>query len=128
MPLGTVAAIIEKNKKFLLIQRNNVPFKECWVFPGGHIEHFQSAEEAIIREVKEETHLTFKPKFFRAFDEIFPQLKWHALVMVFSGTFTGTMKLKEDEVKDAKWFSKEEIKKMKLGFDHNNIFLEFLKC
>ena len=127
MPIGTVAAIIERKDKFLLIQRNNQPFKGEWVFPGGHIEHFESAQEAVIREVKEETNVVFKPTFFQAFDEIFPEFKWHALVMVFSGTFTGTMKIKEDEVQDAKWVSKEEIKKMKLGFEHNKIFSEFLK-
>jgi len=47
------AAIFTKDKKqVLLIKRRDVP---VWVLPGGGMEMNESPEEAIIREVKEET-------------------------------------------------------------------------
>lgn len=33
-----------------------------WAIPGGHVERNESPEEAAVREIKEETNLTLKPK------------------------------------------------------------------
>lgn len=49
------AIIIEKNKILLIHRLKNG--KEYFVLPGGHIEKKESAEEALVREVKEETNL-----------------------------------------------------------------------
>ncbi len=38
--------------KILLVKRRDIP---VWTIPGGGIEPFETAEEAIIREIKEET-------------------------------------------------------------------------
>ena len=54
-----VSAIIVKNNKVLLIHRRKQG-REYWVFPGGGIEKGETPEEAIIREVKEETGLEGK--------------------------------------------------------------------
>lgn len=51
-----VSAIIIKNNKILLIHRKKNG-EEYWVFPGGGVEDFETREEGLIREVKEETNL-----------------------------------------------------------------------
>ncbi len=51
-----VGAIIIKDSKILLIHR----FKngqEYWVLPGGGVEDNETLDEALVREVKEETSL-----------------------------------------------------------------------
>lgn len=50
------SAIIIKGSRILLIHRKKVG-EEYWVFPGGGVEDGETAEEACIREVKEETSL-----------------------------------------------------------------------
>ena len=50
--------ILIKNNKVLLIHRKNE--KEYWVFPGGGVEEKESIEEAIIRELQEETSIVIK--------------------------------------------------------------------
>lgn len=50
------SAIIIRKNKILLIHRFK-DGKEYWVFPGGGIEDNESWDEAVIREVKEETNL-----------------------------------------------------------------------
>lgn len=51
-----VSAIIISNNKILLIHRKKEG-REYWVFPGGGVEEGETNEQALIREVKEETNL-----------------------------------------------------------------------
>jgi 8-oxo-dGTP diphosphatase len=44
-------------RKVLLIQRNHEPNRGHWTLPGGFVEFDESAEEAVVREVEEETGL-----------------------------------------------------------------------
>lgn len=43
--------------KILLIKRHTVPFMGYWVMPGGRVELGETVEQAIAREVIEETGL-----------------------------------------------------------------------
>jgi ADP-ribose pyrophosphatase YjhB (NUDIX family) len=56
-PKPVVSIIIHNKNKILLLQRANEPFKDFWVLPGGFIGYSETAQDAIIREVKEETGL-----------------------------------------------------------------------
>lgn len=126
-PKITCGAIIKKNNKILLVKRNRQPYKNYWCLPGGHIEWQENAEKAIIREVKEETGLSFYPRFWRYFDEIIPSLKWHAIVLFFTGKFKGKTKANSREVKETKWFSQKEIKNISLAFYHREILKIYFK-
>ena len=124
MPQATVAAIIPSSThpgSILLTQRKIHPFRGQWCLPGGHIDPFEPAREAIIREVKEETGLDFDPRFLGYFDEIVPERGIHAVVIVFSGSGTGSLSKQEDEVMDIRWFSMHEARSLPLAFDHGTI-------
>lgn len=62
VPHATVAAIVEDNGKFLLVEeitdRGN-RFNQ----PAGHLEDNETLIEAVMRETLEETAYTFKPTF-----------------------------------------------------------------
>mgnify|MGYP002521737350 CR=1 FL=1 len=58
--INVVAAIIIKNNKIFITQRGYGEFKDYWEFPGGKIENGETKEEALIREIKEETNLDIK--------------------------------------------------------------------
>lgn len=131
---ATVGAIIEKDGKILLVERNTEPFKGYWAIPGGHIDFGEMAEQAIIREAKEETGLDIKPEFFRYFEEIIDECDWHSVVLVFSCDFSGkeiidkhidAEGVKQGEITDLKWFDYKEIKNLKLAFKHKEILDEW---
>ena len=51
-------AILIKDNKVLLIHRKNE--KEYFVFPGGGVENGETVEQAVVRELKEETTINVK--------------------------------------------------------------------
>ncbi len=127
-PEATVGAIIKKGGKILLVKRNNKPFRNYWTFPGGHIERGETALQAIKREVKEETDLTLtKPRFFCFNDEIFPRLKWYAVLLVFLGKSKGKIKGDGKEVKEIRWFFKKDLSKIKMAFNHGQILKKYFR-
>ncbi|MFX0167850.1 MAG: NUDIX domain-containing protein [Candidatus Hodarchaeota archaeon] len=57
-PMLAVDAVIYLNdNRLVLIARKNAPFKGWWALPGGIVEVGETVEQAIIREVREETGL-----------------------------------------------------------------------
>jgi 8-oxo-dGTP diphosphatase len=62
-PVVGVGAVILDGDKILLEQRKNEPSKGKWSVPGGLVELGESLEEAVVREVKEETGLdVYEPR------------------------------------------------------------------
>ena len=51
------AVIFDNENRLCLVRRANEPSKGTWAFPGGRVEPDETSEEAIIREVMEETGL-----------------------------------------------------------------------
>lgn len=106
--------------KVLLIQRGNYPYKTSWAFPGGFMNINETAEQAALRELKEETGLK---------DVIVRQLYTYTDIdrdpreRVISIAHYALARISEvkagDDAKDAKWFSLSEIPN--LAFDHDVI-------
>ena len=54
---GGVRAIVLDDRKRMLLVRQHHDGKDIWMVPGGTIEEGESAADAALREVKEETNL-----------------------------------------------------------------------
>jgi 8-oxo-dGTP diphosphatase len=121
----TVAAIITRyngeNHQVLLTRRGYPPYKGRWCLPGGHIDRFETARDAIIREVKEEVGLDLIANFYSYFDEIIPEKDIHAVVLVFDGSTSGELTAQPDEVTELKWLTFPEAGQRELAFQHNSI-------
>jgi 8-oxo-dGTP diphosphatase len=128
MVIATVAAIITRNDKtqFLLTRRGIPPFKGYWCLPGGHIDRYETVQEAVIREVEEETGLVFLPKSFGYFDEIMPEHGIHAVVLVFEGLAQGDLKAQIEEVDEIRWFSSADIEQLPLAYQHRDILKAYI--
>ena len=56
--INVVAAIIKKNDRFLIVQRNRKKHLGLkWEFPGGKVMESETFEEALLREIKEELNI-----------------------------------------------------------------------
>ena len=56
-----MGALIYQGDSILLVQRGNEPLKGYWSLPGGAVETGELLEEALAREVCEETGLIVEP-------------------------------------------------------------------
>lgn len=60
--LGVGAVILNDNHEILLVLRNRAPEKDTWSIPGGKIELYETLEEGVVREIKEEVNLVVEVK------------------------------------------------------------------
>lgn len=64
MPTRIAIAVVEHDGRFLIGQRpDGVPLAGLWEFPGGKIEAGETADEAAVRECREEAGLVVQPLF-----------------------------------------------------------------
>lgn len=70
-PAVGVGAVVIHGGRVLLIRRGKEPLKGRWVVPGGTVELGETLEEALMREVEEETGLRVCPReLVTVFDRI----------------------------------------------------------
>lgn len=102
-----LAAIFSDNRKeILLIKRRDVP---VWVLPGGGIEDKESEEDAIIREVKEETG--YNIKITRKVGEYTPINRLTKFTHLFECKIRSGKQTTTSETKDIKFFNIHHLPK-----------------
>ena len=123
----TVDAVIEDTKgNIVLIKRKYPPFQGFYALPGGFIETGEKPQQALLREVKEETNLNVKIiGKIGIFDEegrdprgIIHSTAYKCLVDDTSNMRSG------DDSKEVELISKERLKDLELAFDHKKIIKE----
>jgi NAD+ diphosphatase len=134
-PVPTVAIILEnKNGEILFGKRKFLPKKGFWDLPGGFIDFWEKAEDAIVREVKEELGVDIKkPKFLGTYIGFYPYkgINYQPLCLVFFEKISNKKikKLKAaDDVLSIKFFPKNKIPWEKLAFpDIKEALKDYLK-
>lgn len=106
----SVNCIIEKDGKILLVQEAKGKITGKWSVPGGKVNEGESFEEAMKREVKEETNLDVLDMEKISIIQEEPN---HTVKHILKVKTEGDVKPQEDEILDARWFSLDEIQKMK---------------
>ena len=64
-PYLAVSAAIFRNGQVLIVRRARPPAHGLYTLPGGGVELGETLEEAVIREVREETSLDVEPVALR---------------------------------------------------------------
>lgn len=123
-PYATVDAIIEIGDGIVVIERSNPPFGLA--LPGGFVDYGESLEEAVMREVREETDLSVtKLKQFHTYSDPNRDPRFHTIGTVFIAEAKGTPKAGDDAA-NLKIIKKDEILKHDFAFDHKKILQDYL--
>lgn len=107
-----VGCVVPDDKgRYLLVQEQQVKAYGLWNLPAGHVDKGESIEHAAVREVKEETgyDVELDEKIGIYHDVVESPIR-HAFKASVIG---GTLKPHPGEILDAKWFSYEEICKLR---------------
>ncbi len=123
-PLPTTDIIIEVEGGIVLISRKNPPYG--WALPGGFIDYGEKAEDAAIREAREETSLEIDIKYLLGvYSDPDRDPRGHTLSVVFVASGRGTP-LAADDAQDLKIFSRENLPE-EMAFDHARILDDYLE-
>ena len=108
----TVAAVIERDDKFLLVEEYAMG-RRVMTQPGGHLEGDESPEQAVVREVFEESGVTVACRdMIGVYLWIHPQTRQQFLRIVFAADFVShdeSVKLDEG-VLGCRWMTFEDIR------------------
>ena len=128
-PFLTVDGIIKifnpNFKGIVLIKRKNPPFG--YALPGGFVDYGERAEDALKKEMKEETNLDVEiEKLLGIYSNPNRDPRLHTASAVFVCEANEKPKA-GDDAKETFIFKLEEIPWEKLVFDHKKILEDFLK-
>jgi len=94
-PRLAVDCLILIDGKVLLIHRKNVPVG--WALPGGFVEYGETVEDAVRREMKEETGLALdRLRQFRVYSDPGRDLRGHTVSVVFVAEGVGRPEADDD--------------------------------
>lgn len=121
-PYLTVDGIIEYKDGIVMIERSNPPLG--WALPGGFVDYGESVEEAVVREIKEETGLDFVEfKQVGVYSKADRDPRFHTVSVVFVGKGKGRL-LASSDAKEATVFKLDALPD-KIAFDHREIIQEY---
>jgi len=127
-PIVGVGAVVISSDRILLIKRKNEPGKGKWSIPGGKVELGEKAEQATIRETKEETNLTVSsPQLIDVvnsieFDEL-GKVRYHFVIIDYLVRVTGGASSASSDAAELRWVNFEDVE----SYDLTSTFREFFR-
>jgi mutator protein MutT len=115
---GVGALIFRKGvsgrREILLVERAGNPLKGYWSLPGGLLETGETLEEAVRREVQEETGLRVEiERFFEIFERIIRdqrrRAEYHYLLVDYICRVVGGKLRPSSDVSDAAWVTRARL-------------------
>jgi 8-oxo-dGTP diphosphatase len=127
-PIIGVGAVIICNGKILLEKRKSEPGRGKWTIPGGLVELGESAEQTVIREVREEANLEVEqPRLIDVVNNVTldedGRIKYHFLIVDYFVKLKGGKLKAADDAAELRWVRFSEVEK----YDLTKSFREFFK-
>ena len=111
-PRVSVAAIIIKDGRVMLIRRKGAHGAGSWAPPGGHLEFGETPELCAIRETREEVGIDINNvRFIAVTNDFFEESGQHYITLWMQGDLqSGEPKITaEDEVAELAWFDWDSL-------------------
>ncbi len=107
-PIVGVGAVILDEGRVLLIRRGHEPLKGTWSLPGGAVETGETLEDALVREVLEETGLAVEVgPLVEAVDRIIRdedgKVEYHFVVVDYACRVRGGTLIPSSDAAAAQW-------------------------
>jgi ADP-ribose pyrophosphatase YjhB (NUDIX family) len=113
-PYLAVSAAIVRDGKALIVRRARQPSRGVYTLPGGAVEAGETLEQAVVREVREETALEIAPVVLAGHREVIlrdadARVERHFVILCFAARLLGGEIALNDELDDARWLDPAEL-------------------
>lgn len=135
---NTVDAVVRQSGHILLVERKELPGKGQWALPGGFVNQTETLEEAVIRELYEETKLKVPKPVLKGslvkrvtFDDPFRSTRGRTITECFDFNLNDSFDLPKvkgsDDAKKAFWISySDAIKNRNKFFEDHFSILQYM--
>ena len=121
--------VVRKNKKgkgILLVKRGKEPYRGMWALPGGFVEYGERTEDAVLREVNEETGIECEiSALMTVASKPDRDPRGHTISVVYILEVKGDEEPNAgDDAAKASWYDIDDLPP--LAFDHGHIIKKYL--
>jgi ADP-ribose pyrophosphatase YjhB (NUDIX family) len=113
-PYLAVSAAVFRDGRVLIVRRARPPARGIYTLPGGGVELGETLEEAVIREIREETALEIEPIGLAGYRQAIGcdadgRIERHFVILPFAARWiSGEIALNE-ELAEAHWLKPDEL-------------------
>lgn len=113
-PFVAVSAAIIRDGQVLVVRRARPPSHNLFTLPGGVVEAGETLQEAVLREVAEETQLSIEPVGLAGYREHIERdtdgrTSRHFLILPFAARWVGGEPVLSDELAEARWIAPADV-------------------
>ncbi|BAT59019.1 NADH pyrophosphatase [Variibacter gotjawalensis] len=113
-PFVAVSAAILRDRDVLLVRRAQAPANRRFTLPGGVVEVGETLEDAVMREVSEETGLVIRPLGLAGHREFVVRdddgrVSRHFIILAFAARYLGGEPVLNEELSEFRWVLPDAI-------------------
>ena len=113
-PFLAVSAAIFRDGRVLIVRRARMPANGLYTLPGGVVELGETLEQAVIREVREETALDIEPVDLIGFRQAIARdaagrVERHFVILPFAARWIAGEVVLNEELEKAQWLVPTEL-------------------
>src|SRR5580704_3301177 len=117
-PYLAVSAAIFRDGRVLIVRRARPPAHGLYTLPGGGVELGETLEQAVIREVREETALAIEPIGLAGFRQAIARdaagrIERHFVILPFAARWIAGEVLLNEELAEAHWLAPQQLGALK---------------
>lgn len=116
-PKVATAALVSDGERVLLVRRAALPRIGYWALPAGYMDADELPEEAVVREVAEETGLAIRVLGLQGIAPLAGWAERRGILLLYRAETVGGESAAGDDVSEMRWFKRHEIPWDELAFE-----------
>ena len=113
-PYLAVSAAIFRDGRVLIVRRARPPAHGLYTLPGGGVELGETLEQAVVREVREETALEIEPVALAGYRQAIARddagrIERHFVILPFAACWIAGEVLLNEELAEAHWLKPDQL-------------------